>query len=89
MPDKVDVTIAIEIYRMEMNDYFKWYAISFIVMIICPIPGIIWFVKRIKKKKKLDEERKKIIQMLQEISNTIPLDEYFQLRKRLNTTRSY
>lgn len=89
MPTKADVTVAIEIYRMELSDYFRWFTVSFVVMILFPIPGLFWFIKRIRQKKRLDKQKIEIQQMLQEISTSIPLEEYLSMRKRFTSARQY
>jgi hypothetical protein len=89
IPDKVEVTIEIENYRMEIGDYFKWYPIAFFVMLVFPIPGLIWFIKRIRKKKKLDQKRIEILKMINDLGPHIPLEEFLDMKKRLNTARKY
>jgi len=89
MPDKVDVTIEIETYRMEINDYYKKFPLVFTVMILLPIPGIFWFIKWIKKKKVLDQKRIEIQKMLNDLAPEIPLKEFLDMKKRFNTARKY
>jgi hypothetical protein len=61
MPDKVDVTIAIENYRMELAEYFRKYPFVFTLMVLLPIPGIFLFIKWNKKKRALDQKRIEIV----------------------------
>lgn len=89
MPDKVDVTVAIEEYRLEMADCIRKYKTNFIFMLLLPFPGIFFFLKVIKKKRQLDLRRIEIQQMLKEIADKIPFDDYMEMRKRFITTKTY
>lgn len=89
MPDKVDVTIEIENYRMEINDYYKKYPLVFTLMILLPIPGIFWFIKWTKKKQALDQRRIEIQKMLNDLAPSIPLEDFLDMKKRFNTARKY
>lgn len=89
MPDKVDITVAIEDYRLEMADCIRKYKAYFIFMVLLPIPGFFFFLKVIKQKRMLDQRRDEIQQMLKDISTEIPFDEYMEMRKRFISTKTY
>ncbi len=89
MPDKVDVTVEIETYLLEINDYYRKYPFVVTLMIILPIPGIFIFIKWIKKKRALDQKKMDIQNMLNELGSTIPLQEFLDMKKRFNTARKY
>jgi hypothetical protein len=89
MPDKVDVTVAIEEYRLEMADYIRKYKQYLIFTVLLPLPGIFFFLKIIKRKKILDARRLEIQQMLKDISTEIPFNDYMDMRKRFITTKTY
>ena len=89
MPDKVDVTVEIELYRMEVADYYRKYPFMFILMVLLPLPGIILFIRWNRKKRLLDQKRMEVQKMLSDLATTIPLTEYLDMKKRFNTARQY
>ena len=89
MPDIVDITIEIENYRMELADYLRRHTFMFMLMILLPIPGLFMFIRWNRKKRALDQKRIEIGKMLNELSTTIPLNDYLALKKRLSSARQY
>jgi len=87
--NKVDVVVEIENYHLEMSDYFRKQKIAFMLIIFFPFVGVPWFIKLMKTKKQLDQQRLNIQEMLKQISDQIPFDEYMDMRKRFISVKTY
>lgn len=87
MMDKVDISIEITQYIKNIDTYNRWKWIALIGMILFPIPGLLWFIVRIRKKRKLDKKKQFLLDTLNQIGPEITLDEFLEMKKTIYGTR--
>ncbi len=83
MPDKVDISIEISQYELVMGRYYSWRYPVILCLLFLYIPGLIWFIIRLRKKRKLMKKYQELIQKVNDISGEITVDEFILFKKRL------